>query len=334
MFAKKHTSLVLCLALAMLLVTGVGCGSKPTPTSELPTKPPALPVSTPTRAVAICPSAVHSPHGSVPFGAKACSPDDTKYAREIEPESQGRIGLFDVQTDKLLTEIKMGETNNDLKGLAWSPDSRWLAVMYHHGSGGYIAIVDAVTGEHVKYLTINRWYHHIEFSKDGKTIIAEDDTLDIGSLHTPTSSPTPSPTHIRASATPSPSPTRMPPTVTPRPTSMPTNTPTLTSIPTNTPTPIPPYTVAIVRTDTGIHCQVKETKTGRVVLTTWAQYLTFNDVKDCRFSSDWRKFAAAYHYGHAGNYTWIGVWSTETGKFLHSKTEPGWIGIPAGVFDQ
>jgi hypothetical protein len=79
-----------------------------------------------------------------------------------------------------------------------------------------------------------------------------------------------------------------------------------------------------VSTNTGTHCQVTETATGRVTLTTWAQYSTPNAVKACQFSSDWRKLAAAYHYGHAGNYTWIGIWNTETGEFLDSRTEAGW----------
>lgn len=98
------------------------------------------------------------------------------------------------------------------------------------------------------------------------------------------------------------------------------------------PPPQNPYRAGRVYSDTGIHCQVIEIATNRVVLTTWAEYTTYNDVKACGFSSDWKKFAAAYHYGHEGNYTWIGVWSTETGAFLYSKREPGWIYSVVGAF--
>jgi hypothetical protein len=95
------------------------------------------------------------------------------------------------------------------------------------------------------------------------------------------------------------------------PTSTPTAMPTLTLPPTRGPTlmstdtatPMPPYASAHVRTETGIHCQVTANQTGQVVLTTWAEFTTFNDVKVCGFSSDLKKFAAAYHYGHAGRYT-------------------------------
>jgi hypothetical protein len=93
-----------------------------------------------------------------------------------------------------------------------------------------------------------------------------------------------------------------------------------------------PYRAGRAYNDTGTHCQVIEIATNRVVLTTWAQYTTYNTVKACGFSSDWKKFAAAYHYGHEGNYTWIGVWSTETGGFLYSKRESGWIYSVAGAF--
>ena len=89
-------------------------------------------------------------------------------------------------------------------------------------------------------------------------------------------------------------------------------------------------------TDTGtganVHYQVIEIDTNRVVLTTQAQYTTDNNVKAGGFSSDSKKFAAVYHYGHEGAYTWIGVWSTETGQFLYYKKETGWTTSLAGVF--
>lgn len=85
---------------------------------------------------------------------------------------------------------------------------------------------------------------------------------------------------------------------------------------------------------TDVHYQVIEIKTDRVILTTNAEYRTPNDVKAGCFSPDSKRFAAAYHYGHAGNYTWIGVWSTETGEFLYSKTESGWRRDACGAFDK
>jgi hypothetical protein len=72
--------------------------------------------------------------------------------------------------------------------------------------------------------------------------------------------------------------------------------------------------------------EVVDAKTSRSVLTTISEYPeSRNDVKAARFSDDSKKFAVAYHYSHDGAYTWIGVWSTETGEFLYSKRMEGFI---------
>ncbi len=74
-------------------------------------------------------------------------------------------------------------------------------------------------------------------------------------------------------------------------------TPSPTPIPTTTPTPPPDcgkfpnspdgrYRAAEVYSGTGVHYQVIENGTGRVVLTTHAKYSTYNDVKAGGFSSD------------------------------------------------
>lgn len=74
-----------------------------------------------------------------------------------------------------------------------------------------------------------------------------------------------------------------------------------------------------------VHYEIRDVATGRLVLRTYAQYPTANDVKAGGFSLDSKRFAAAYHYGHDGNYTWIGVWSVETGKFSGSPIRlDGW----------
>lgn len=80
------------------------------------------------------------------------------------------------------------------------------------------------------------------------------------------------------------------------------------------------------------HYQVREIATNKIIFTTFAQYSTPNDVKAGLFSPDSKQFAAAYHYGHAGKYTWIGVWSVDTGKLVHLDQKPGWIYDIKGVF--
>ena len=115
---------------------------------------------------------------------KIPSPDGTRYAQEIDPIGYGYIGIFEFSNNRMERMIKVlqhpaGEFENDLKDLVWSPDSRWIAVMYHHNGGGHISIIDVETGIEIKYIPISKWYHHIEFSSDGTKIIADGDTLEI-----------------------------------------------------------------------------------------------------------------------------------------------------------
>lgn len=72
----------------------------------------------------------------------------------------------------------------------------------------------------------------------------------------------------------------------------------------------------------------------RVRFDTQAQYKTPNDVKAGAFSSDSRYFAAAYHYGHKGNYTWMGVWELPSARLVHSETASGFLYDVSGVFSK
>lgn len=157
--------------------------STPTPVPPAPTPTPT-PTPTPAPVNILGPAAVGSPYGSVPFGEKAYSPNGKMYAREIEPKDYGHIGIFEVGTDKLLKEIKAtqhptGEYGNNLKALAWSPDSKLLAVMYHHNGGGHISLLDIEAGREIKYIAIQGWPHFMEFSPDGRQIIAEGKVIEI-----------------------------------------------------------------------------------------------------------------------------------------------------------
>lgn len=92
------------------------------------------------------------------------------------------------------------------------------------------------------------------------------------------------------------------------------------------------YQAELVGSGNDWHYQVKKVETGEVVLTTHAQYPTPNDVKAGMFSPDSKEFAAAYHYGHKGPYTWIGVWDFKTGKRVRAEERDGWIRNISFVF--
>jgi len=78
---------------------------------------------------------------------------------------------------------------------------------------------------------------------------------------------------------------------------------------------------------------VREIKTQRIVFYAHPQrYSDFPGVKVQMFSDDSKKYAAYYHYGdkkdESSQYTWVGVWSTESGELLYSREDPGWIYFP------
>ncbi|MCI0556982.1 MAG: hypothetical protein MN733_00685 [Nitrososphaera sp.] len=80
------------------------------------------------------------------------------------------------------------------------------------------------------------------------------------------------------------------------------------------------------------HYQIREVETKRLVLTTHAEFTTPNNVKAASFSPDSKMFAAAYHYGHTGGYTWIGIWDLGSGSLLRAETPSGWITDISSVF--
>ena len=77
----------------------------------------------------------------------------------------------------------------------------------------------------------------------------------------------------------------------------------------------------------GIQYEIKEIKTGKVVLTTHDKFLGSNDVKGGAFVF-WPKsktFRAVYHYGHKGPCTWIGTWDLKTGNLIGGEEKSGFI---------
>ena len=84
--------------------------------------------------------AAFSPHGSVSTGAAIHSPDGNYYVKQVEPYNYGHFGLFNQANDELIRQLDIAKyfSWNDVKGMALSPNSRFLAVMYHFSEGGRI----------------------------------------------------------------------------------------------------------------------------------------------------------------------------------------------------
>lgn len=125
--------------------------------------------------------AVQSPNGSVPFGSRAYSPDATRYAREVSPEGTGNIGVFRLADATLLVRFNALDSScsNDLKGLAWSPDSRHLAVMYHGGMKPGIYMYTADSGKEERYIGAGSgsagYYHFMVFDSSGSYVYVSSD---------------------------------------------------------------------------------------------------------------------------------------------------------------
>jgi DNA-binding beta-propeller fold protein YncE len=95
----------------------------------------------------------------------------------------GRIGIYERATDKLLQSVKVaqqpdGDGPNELKGLAWSPDSRLVAVMYHRSGGSTVFVIVALKGIELKHLDISSQPHTLEFESSARLKVG-DEALDL-----------------------------------------------------------------------------------------------------------------------------------------------------------
>jgi len=124
--------------------------------------------------------AVFSPNGSVSHNEKAFSPDGLYYAKEIEPYDEGNIGIFKVKDNSLILKIDTQNGKNDLKGIAWAPDSLSIAVMFHGGNPSGISIYEIRYGKLLRNIKIGKYYHFMVFSDDGsKIFLSEKDDSQI-----------------------------------------------------------------------------------------------------------------------------------------------------------
>lgn len=93
-----------------------------------------------------------------------------------------------------------------------------------------------------------------------------------------------------------------------------------------------------VTTDTGIHFQVKEVSTGKVMLTTRARWSTWNDCKAGRFylrNPNELVYGCLYHYGDGNARSYVAAYSVATGKQLRTCWLDGWqYSIPDSAFEE
>lgn len=119
-------------------------------------------------------ASANSPNGSVPHGTKAYSPDGQYYVKEITPYNEGNIAVFKVKGDTEIQRWDLLPNKNDLKGLAWAPDSKRIAVMYHGGMTLGIQVIELVKTCVVATASFKNWPHLIAWDKNGKELLLLD----------------------------------------------------------------------------------------------------------------------------------------------------------------
>ena len=94
------------------------------------------------------------------------------------------IGLFYAKNDETYRTFQVSNhvikgVRNQLKAIAWSPDSKQIATMYHYDFGGHIELVDAINGNYLHTYKLNSYCHCPYFSKDGMFITCGSERMNL-----------------------------------------------------------------------------------------------------------------------------------------------------------
>jgi hypothetical protein len=95
----------------------------------------------------------------VPGDCRIYSSDGQLYVQQID-RATSRFGVFAVLSGQQLNTFT-GDANNDLKGMAFSPDSQQVALMYHYSYSNWVRLVADLLGTPIKTsLSIGSAYYH------------------------------------------------------------------------------------------------------------------------------------------------------------------------------
>lgn len=118
-----------------------------------------------------------SPHGDLPAGAQAVSPDG-KFRAQLAGSGK-QVDLYDAKTNTVLGVIS-GDGSNSPKAFAFSPEGTHLAILYHHehrdndkvNKVNKVEIRSVETRQPLQSipLTGQAYYHEIGYAPDGKHI--------------------------------------------------------------------------------------------------------------------------------------------------------------------
>lgn len=128
--------------------------------------------------------AIFSPSGKINKDEVAFSPDGEFYAKEIEPYDSGKIGIF-LKTGEIFKIIETLKENekNDLKGIAWHPNSSVIGVLYHKENSSIILLYEIFTSKLLRKIIMGDYYHFMVFDNSGRKIYISKDGEKIEELN-------------------------------------------------------------------------------------------------------------------------------------------------------
>ncbi len=120
--------------------------------------------------------AIFSLEGSINPESIAVSPDDKFYVKELEPYGYGKIGIF-FKNGGIFNIIKTLQENekNDLKSIAWHPNSMVIGVIYHKNYSSIISLYEIYSGQILRKVVIGGYYHYMVFDGDGRKLYLSED---------------------------------------------------------------------------------------------------------------------------------------------------------------
>ncbi|MCX7917058.1 MAG: hypothetical protein N2589_02900, partial [bacterium] len=116
--------------------------------------------------------AIFSPEGSINPSDVAFSLNGEYFTRQLQPYNSGKIGIFS-KNGQLLKEINtLGEEeeNNDIKGIAWHPNSYVVGVIYHKNGYSDLRLFEVFNGELLRRIIVGNFYHYFVFDEKGEKI--------------------------------------------------------------------------------------------------------------------------------------------------------------------
>ena len=119
---------------------------------------------------------IFSSSGNINPEETAISPDGKFFVKEMKPYNYGKIGIF-LKNGEIFNVINALEEKerNELKGIAWHPESSVIGVVYHKNNKSLIKFYEIFTGKLVREIMLGNYNHYMVFDKSGNKLYISSD---------------------------------------------------------------------------------------------------------------------------------------------------------------